>query len=403
VVVTEPQAPEEPGAAASNSAGEIASDSILIVDDDQNILDAFQRQFRKRFRIQTATGGEQGLEALAEKGPFAVVVSDLKMPGMDGVEFLSAVRARSQDTVRIMLTGQADLSGAIAAVNQGSIFRFLVKPCTATILEKVLEAGLHQYRLVVAERQLTEQTLLGCVEVLVEMLTITQPAAFNQAKRVRRYVEQLGSVLRLAHGWQFETAALLSPIGSITLPEIAEKATDPDASTVPASPSTNHTAAAARILEKIPRLETVAHIIREQNTPWKKLLPGKGGEGEQIWIIGAQLLKTASDFDTLRERGSSSEQAIERMTAQPDLYSPQMLAGLAGIAAIERGDQILRVPLWKLEPKMILEEPLCGTDGVRLIAKGQELTTTLLERLGAFAEMLSRDQTVKVRLRGDRK
>src|ERR1700680_4492664 len=154
-----PKSPETP-----------APDSILCVDDDPNILEAFQRQCRRKCNLHTAIGPGPGAEALARSGPFAVVVSDLTMPGMNGIQFLGAVKDRSPETIRIMLTGQADLSTAIAAVNQGSIFRFLVKPCAHTVLGKVLEAGLAQYRLLIAERQLTQQTLLGCVEVLVEVL-----------------------------------------------------------------------------------------------------------------------------------------------------------------------------------------------------------------------------------------
>ena len=195
-----------------------APEPILCVDDDPNILASFERQFRKRFTIETATGAEKGLEVIAQKGPFAVVVSDLHMPGMDGIEFLNRVRSQWPQTIRIMLTGQADLSTAIAAVNQGNIFRFLVKPCTTTILGLVIEAALEQHRLQMAERQLTEQTLLGCVNVLVDILGIVQPDAFSRAVRLRRYVQHLAGAIGGATTWEFEAAAMLSQIGWITLP-----------------------------------------------------------------------------------------------------------------------------------------------------------------------------------------
>jgi CheY-like chemotaxis protein len=104
---------------------------ILFVDDEPNVLQAFDRQLRKRFDMVTAIGPDAALRLVSEDTAFAVVVSDLRMPGMDGIEFLARVRTLLPDATRIMLTGQADLSHAILAVNRGHIFQFLTKPCPA--------------------------------------------------------------------------------------------------------------------------------------------------------------------------------------------------------------------------------------------------------------------------------
>jgi DNA-binding NtrC family response regulator len=93
------------------------------VDDEVNILSGIARQQRKRFDIWTAVGGKKGLEVMKEEGPFAIVVADMNMPGMNGIEFLSEVRKCYPDTVRMMLTGNADQQTAVDAVNQGAIFR----------------------------------------------------------------------------------------------------------------------------------------------------------------------------------------------------------------------------------------------------------------------------------------
>ena len=135
------------------------SDKVLFVDDDANILNAYTRQLRKQFRIETAQGGEQGLAAVTDQGPYAVIISDLRMPGMDGIQFLSRVREIAPDSVRMMLTGHADLEVTTEAVNEGNIFRFLTKPCNSEVLAKAIAAGIEQYRLVIAERELLEKTL----------------------------------------------------------------------------------------------------------------------------------------------------------------------------------------------------------------------------------------------------
>ncbi len=119
---------------------------ILFIDDDTNILDGFKRKLRKRFSIETAEGGEKGLDAVKRNGPFSVVVSDLKMPGMDGNRFLSQVKDLSPETARILLTGYADLRSAIEAINNGNIFRLLTKPCDTVDLIQALENGIEQYK-----------------------------------------------------------------------------------------------------------------------------------------------------------------------------------------------------------------------------------------------------------------
>ena len=112
------------------------SEKILFVDDEPDLLAAYQRHLRKAFEIETAEGPERGLEAVTERGPFAVIVSDLRMPNMDGIQFLSLVKKKTPNSVRIMLTGCADLETSIAAVNEGNIFRFLTKPCQPNTLVK---------------------------------------------------------------------------------------------------------------------------------------------------------------------------------------------------------------------------------------------------------------------------
>ena len=120
------------------------SEKILFVDDEENILSAIKRQLRKQFDLEFTLSGQKGLDIIKQKGPFAAVVSDMRMPVMDGIKFLSNVREISPDTVRIMLTGNADTQTAVDAVNEGNIFRFLVKPCSSETLSKSLNAGIKQ-------------------------------------------------------------------------------------------------------------------------------------------------------------------------------------------------------------------------------------------------------------------
>src|SRR4029077_11303089 len=133
------------------------------------------------FRVETAEGGEAALDKIAAHGPFAVVVSDRQMPRMDGIKFLSLVKERAPDTVRLMLTGNADLDGAIKVVNEGNIFRFLTKPCPLEVLGKAVEDALGQYRLVTAEKELLNKTLSGSIKLLCDILSMIDPQSFGRA------------------------------------------------------------------------------------------------------------------------------------------------------------------------------------------------------------------------------
>jgi DNA-binding NtrC family response regulator len=118
---------------------------ILFVDDEPNILEGYKRQLRKQYNIITAEGSERGLDMVKNNGPFSVVVSDLKMPGIDGNHFLALVKEISPETTRILLTGYADLKSAIEAINNGNIFRLLTKPCDRLDLIQALESGIELY------------------------------------------------------------------------------------------------------------------------------------------------------------------------------------------------------------------------------------------------------------------
>ena len=136
------------------------SEKILFVDDEPSVLEGYQRLLRRDFTVSTALGGRQGLAAIQANGPFAVVISDMRMPEMNGAEFLAQVRLKAPDSVRMLLTGHADLEAAIQAVNQGNIFRFLTKPCEKSILVEAIHNGLVVYHAAAAQPELARKAQL---------------------------------------------------------------------------------------------------------------------------------------------------------------------------------------------------------------------------------------------------
>jgi DNA-binding NarL/FixJ family response regulator len=137
------------------------TDGILFVDDEPSVLSGYQRLLQRHFRISIANGGDEGLSTIEKDGPFAVVVSDMRMPGMNGAEFLGHVRLRTPDTVRMLLTGYTDVDAAIEAVNKGNIFRYLTKPCQKDLLLEAVNLALAQYHSVLRDKAIIARAQLA--------------------------------------------------------------------------------------------------------------------------------------------------------------------------------------------------------------------------------------------------
>ncbi|MBF0502341.1 MAG: SpoIIE family protein phosphatase [Candidatus Riflebacteria bacterium] len=166
---------------------------ILLVDDDENFLASNARVLCHLWDVVTASSGEAGLQALDSDGPFAVVVSDFNMPRMNGTRFLTKVRDKAPDTVRMMLTGEGDFQIATQAVNEGYIFRFLTKPCPQAALVKALEAGLEQYRLIQSEKEARQQEVRIASEIQQSLLLEPPPVGIRGAQIVALTIPSCGA------------------------------------------------------------------------------------------------------------------------------------------------------------------------------------------------------------------
>ncbi|MGO9533698.1 MAG: HD domain-containing phosphohydrolase [Syntrophobacteraceae bacterium] len=371
---------------------------ILFVDDDPNILAAFERQLRKDFSVHTALGGEEGLRAISAHNPFAVIVSDLRMPGMDGIQFLSRVRQTAADSVRIMLTGNADLATAIDAVNQGNVFRFLTKPCEQQVLFNALSDGVRQYKLITAERELLEKTLRGSIKVLSEILHLLNPEAFGRASRITRYAREIASAMGVSGIWQIETAAALSQIGCVILPEAALKKLyrGQELTGEESQLFAMHPCIGSDLLSHIPRMKTIAKIIADQEKNFDGSdSPQESNGGEEI-PLGARILKVVLDFDTLKARGVSNSEASGKMAKSTGRYDPDVLSALRRILAAELHDEERTVKSNELVDGMILAQDIRFLDGRIFVGRGYEVNLTLRERIKNFSQKPGLQEPVRV-------
>jgi len=363
------------------------NERILCVDDDPHILQAYQRALRKQFHIEPALGGEEALAAVIEQGPYAVVVADMRMPGMDGVQLLAEIKRRAPDTVRIMLTGNADQQTAMDAVNEGHIFRFLTKPCPVETFAKALAAGIQQYRLVTAERELLSKTLSGSVKVLTDILALVNPAAFGRASRVRRLVGRICQELGVERAWMIEIAAMLSQIGCVAIPEetLTKVYKRQDLTPQESKAFQSHPQVARDLLAHIPRLEEATEIIAYQEKLYNgEGFPPDGRRGEAI-PLGSRILKVALDWDALTAGGLSDELAMADFNDRQGWYDPRVVEALRNVLNIREIHVIRRVRIHEMVDGAVLADDVRSIRGTLLCAKGQEVTPSMRARLRVYS------------------
>jgi response regulator RpfG family c-di-GMP phosphodiesterase len=376
------------------------SERVLFVDDEPNVLEAIQRTLRKQVDLQTAAGGMDGLRMLRDEGPFGLVVSDMRMPAMSGAQFLAKVREQDPDAVRMILSGQSDIQAAIAAVNEGHIYRFLSKPCLPEQLLAAVEEGLKQHRLITSEKILLEQTLSGAVKMLIEILGMVSPAASGRAGRLQRYTIELAKALGLPEQWQWGVAAFVSQIGCVALPkEMLAKVDGGKPLTVDEDRLyESHPEVASKMLAGIPRLEDVAAIVTAQFGPLNFAGLPKDIKQWDVRRAGQLLLRTCIEYDRLVARGATREAAVNTLIAAKLGLPDAVLTALRNLPTIQQESSIRRFRVQDLEVGMIVDEDLVSPQGIRLVPAGTEITRTLIIRLTTIAGGVGVVEPFRVRI-----
>jgi response regulator RpfG family c-di-GMP phosphodiesterase len=362
---------------------------VLFVDDEPNLLAAMERNFGLDYDVTTATSGADALVIMRAQGPFTVVISDMRMPQMSGAEFLARARNDAPETIRMLLTGQSELESAVAAVNQGAIFRFLTKPCQQEDLHRAIEAAVEQHRLQAAERVLLEQTLAGATGVLTDVLAMVAPAIFERTRQIREIATHLARATDHPRPWVVDLAAAFSYLGMITLPEdLLDKVyTGTRLSEAERDAYNAHPATAARLVGAIPRLQEVAAIILYQR--------GNAGRDETIVVRdGAALLHLAIEVDGMLWRGIAVGDVARILRDRKS--DPRIVAAVTAFCPTEQAT-VRRVKVADLRPGMVIDRDIVGKNGVLVVAHGTQLSSPLIERLRRFRDMGTVAEPVVVR------
>jgi CheY-like chemotaxis protein len=370
---------------------------ILCVDDEPRVLDGMRRTLGMNFDVQMAKGGAEALAMLSGSERFAVTISDMRMPGMDGATYLEQAAVRDPDMVRMLLTGQADMQAAIRAINHGGVFRFLTKPCDADVLNGAVEDALEQHRLITAEKELLQKTVYGSVQVLTELLGMVTPVAFSHAMRVKRLVQHVARALELRDAWQLDLAVMIAHLGCVGMaPELLERAYTGQTLGPEDKALLGHAAQTAHnLMSNIPRIDAVLAIVARLADPPPAVQGRRPRLDEAALPWALHVILAAERADQLSFKHPSPRLIAEALTAEA--FNPAVIEALGGAEF----DSLLRRKTVKLnarqlEPGMFLLEDALSLAGVLMAKGGQEITPTVALLLRRMAERRNLEEPLTV-------
>lgn len=431
----------------------LTASRVLLVDDEPNVLSALRRSLRGRgFEVRCAASGAEGLELL-QREPVDAIISDMRMPGMSGAEFLHASLAWAPDAVRILLTGYADIGSAVQAINEGEVFRYVSKPWDDTLLlqglndglaRKVLERERDALRAIAEQRaeqlrtlnegleeQITQHTR-DLVWALDEQRALTERAradfsnmmrllsslieqraglSAGCARRVARHVRALGPSFGLQDdALQDAThAALLLDIGKLFLPD--ELVRRPLETLGPREHERvlRHPQAGESSLMALASLQGAGAILAHVHENFDGSgVPGRC-RGSTI-PVAARLLRVAADYEhciagAIAAEPLTPEQAVQRLRQHRGTrYDPQVVD--AFLRAV--GDVPAQVPPQRsliasdgLRPGMVLAQDLQSPSGTLLLGQGSALTPALIAHIRRLEALSGQFLWIAVRAQGE--
>lgn len=431
---------------------ELAPATLLFVDDEPGILSALRRLFRPHgYRILIAESGQLGLAEL-EKTPVDLVISDMRMPEMDGASFLKEVRQRWPQTIRILLTGYADVGSTVAAINEGEIYRYIAKPWDDNEILGIVRDALERNRLESENKRLTalaqaqneelktlnaslehkvaertaelqqalgflEQThaelkkaFLSSVQVFAGLSELRSAQAGSRmaghGRRVADMARNLALRMKLAENdvQNIMLAGLLHDIGKMGLPDdLLGKAFNTLTQDQRAQVM-KHPVIGQNILMAIEKFKETAILVRHHH----ECFDGTGYPDRLAGIAipkGCRILSVVNDYDalqvgTLVQRPLQPDEALAFLVDNSGKrYDPAVVdAFVKQITEAKRGS-ITEIPMrpMHLKPGMVLSRDLLHKDGYLLFAKGSALTADVIGQMVKLEQGEKQNLTLYIR------
>ena len=353
---------------------------IVCVDDDETTLATLKVILAAEYDTYLAASGAQGLELLSTLQPVDVVISDMRMPVMSGAQFLAQVATQYPMTVRILLTGANDMEDAVDAVNAGNLFRFLLKPCARETLSAALTAAVAHNRLLLSERDLLQQTLVGSLRAISGLLGIADPVAFGRTDRLKHLAVAIAQRLALQDVWPVEYAALVCQIGNISLPaSTAQKLYSGIATSAQERLQIDAAAMLAPgVTRQIPRLEPVTRILEDLATT-------QSGDNKGV-AVGAKILRLVLAYEAMERTSKGRTAALHQLKDRRAEFDGDAFGALLHVLGeaplvTEQGKP---VGVDQLRAGMVTSAEVRTASGVLVIPAGVEISEGLVARLRNF-------------------
>ncbi len=397
--------------------------NILFVDDEPQMLSALTRVFRgKGYNVITANSGLEGL-SLLEAHQFDVIISDMRMPEMDGASFLAASCERSPNSRRILLTGYSDQESTIRAINDGHIHRFLTKPWDNQELRAKVEEEISHKQLIqdgdqdlkdqidsanrelsqvsgfvdMAKEELLEQ-FNTTIKVIGNLINMRMPQASTMSWNVVSHSVALAKLLKLDSKTitEISQASRLYQLGKLILKDSLVNSCIDDLEPKQLKEYNGHSIMGADLLTPLNSLDYTAKLIRYQNENYDGTGQPHKLQGNKI-PLGSRILRLTIDYQQLIhgfhfKDPLSSQDALSYIENYSGKKYDPVLLGLYKKLIVQlsmaQESQLFNdnlIPLKSLQPHQVVSRDLLNPDGMLLISKGTELNNTMIEKLKNYA------------------
>lgn len=365
------------------------STRILVVDDSVDIIESMRALLSQRYQVETAGNGAEAVRMLGMGRNYSVIISDMHMPGMKGIELLALCASLRPLATRILLTADSSRRVSAEAQSVSRCFRVVNKTGSPEDLLATVDLAVREHERAAMENELLDSTYRGTVKLLLELFAATAPESLDMSVRLQRVVRKFADTLNLPLAWEIETATGLARIGMATLPpnvlaKFSEKKrlTSVEQALVNTVPEIG-----ARLIEAVPRLERVAEIIRYQ---WKHYdgtgLPSDARKGALI-PVGARVLKIFTDRAWIELDGATAAEVRKKLEERVGVYDPELLAASflhfpANIVQDSANpSQVLMLPASELKPRQTAVMDITTRSGQRIVAAGSRLSAASIQRI----------------------
>ena len=391
-----------------------AEETVLLVDDEERLLDDLRRQLRGKFETVTVEGGNRALEILENQSEIAVIICDMHMRGMTGIEVLEASIQKSPATTRIMLTGNADQDCAIEAINKSHVFGFLKKPCSTDILIEGIEKGLAHHRLLVREKKLMETTMAGSIKLLSDVVSLMDPAATSGSRKIGRWADVLSPHLIDVNRWELNFAVMLAPLGRISIPLDAllrhnksESLSEKERAMIENVPKVGN-----RLLNNIPSMATVSKAVLYQDKNFDGSgFPDENTHGAEIPII-ARVLRILKPLAEISGDSELATTHLDELLRHKEWFDPELLLlarqhliapeKAAPESKVQKQEEVhtprqsTMVRTSTLHEGQRLAADLINTDGTLILSEGTKLSQTQVEKIRSMLELSKLSESTAV-------